>query len=80
LNRVDAVTSVANILAGFGLARYLTAPRLCVLFLQDIALQARDQIEQVEALLPRLPTLHASDINRRLAQALSWANNIHWDH
>ena len=35
-----------------------------------------DQMEQLEAILPRLPGLKVDDINRRLAQALAWANNI----
>ena len=35
-----------------------------------------DEFEKIEALLPRLPGLQADSINRRLAQALAWANNI----
>ena len=39
-------------------------------------LEEEDQTEEMEAILPRLPGLKVDDLNRRLAQALSWANNI----
>ena len=35
-----------------------------------------NRIDQVDAMLARWPGLHAGDVNRCLAQALSWANSI----
>ncbi len=73
--------SIERIVAGLKLSRDVQSA-LCEHsgrhgdLLSVTELLERNQIERIEAILPRLPGLHAGEINRCLAQALSWANNI----
>lgn len=73
--------SITDIVAGLTLNRDVVAA-LCEHsgrhgdLLRITELLEDDQLDEIESILPRLPGLQADSINRRLAQALSWANNI----
>ena len=73
--------SMEDIVAGLTLSRDVHAA-LCEHsgkhgdMLRITELLEDDDFVQIEAILPRLPGLHADSINRRLTQALSWANNV----